>query len=352
MKIAHCIFTMKTGGAQVLVIDLLNEYCNNHDVSLVIVNDQWNDFLLEKLDKRIKIFFINRKEGSRNPFYLIKLHFILKRIDPDIIHCHEDKMINMFFGKFKTVFTIHDINTDILYLNKYRAAIAISTAVANDVFDRIKLRPEVIHNGIAMNQFRRKINYSILEGEKIRMVQLSRLVHEKKGQDILIRAIHELVSNRNIGGLEVDFIGSGASQIYLQSLTTELKLENHINFVGEKDRNWIEENLASYHILVQPSRFEGFGLTVIEGIAAGLPVVASDIEGPAEIMEKVSKPFLFKKEDINACADALEEVIMLYQQNKMQATMEETYQVISTEYSIKSTAGKYYSVYKKLALAN
>lgn len=352
MKIAHCIFTMKTGGAQVLVIDLLNEYCKIHEVSLVIVNDQWNDFLLEKLDKRINVYFIKRKEGSRNPFYLLKLHYILKKIAPDVIHCHEDKMVKMFLGKFKTVFTIHDINTDIEHLNKYKAAMAISGAVANNVYERIHQRPVVIHNGIAMNQFKRKTSYNISPGEKIRMVQISRLVHDKKGQDILIRAVHDLVFNRGIKDIEVDLIGSGTSQEYLQTLVAQLKLENHINFIGEKDRNWIEENLASYHILVQPSRFEGFGLTVIEGIAAGLPVVASDIEGPAEIMEKVSKHFLFKKEDIKACGDALEEVIMLYQQNRIQALMEETYRTISTEYSITTTAGKYYSLYKTLALAN
>lgn len=351
MKIAHCIFTMRTGGAQVLVIDLLNEYCQQHETSLVIVNDQWNDFLLKKLDPRIKIYFINRPEGSYNPYFLIKLHFILKRIRPDVVHCHEDKMAKMFFPGFKTVFTIHDINTDINQIRKYSSAIAISTSVAEDVFKRIRLLPPVIHNGIAMENFRRRNDYNLLLDDTIRIVQISRLIHEKKGQDVLLRAVHELVYNRGIKNIHLDLIGSGDSLGYLISLAKSLHIDKHVDFAGEKDRGWIEQNLSGYHILAQPSRYEGFGLTIVEGVAAGLPVVASNIEGPAEIMQKADNHFLFEKENHLACADALLSIIRLYQENKIKAVMDQMYSAIGSDYSIKATAAKYLSVYKKLAVA-
>src|SRR5690349_19981589 len=99
-------------------------------------------------------------------------------------------MVKMFLNNFKTVFTTHDIDTAIEHIRQYNAAMAISTAVAANVFQRIQFQPAVIHNGIASNNFKLRNNYRLLPNEKIRLVQLSRLVHEKKGQDILIEALN------------------------------------------------------------------------------------------------------------------------------------------------------------------
>ena len=47
LKIVQCFFTFETGGAQILALELLNEMCNEHDVTLVIINNKWNMGLLK-----------------------------------------------------------------------------------------------------------------------------------------------------------------------------------------------------------------------------------------------------------------------------------------------------------------
>ena len=65
MKIAHCLFTFETGGAQVLSVDLLNEMCGHHEVSLIIINNKWNEKLIAQLDRRVTVYYIKRKEGDK-----------------------------------------------------------------------------------------------------------------------------------------------------------------------------------------------------------------------------------------------------------------------------------------------
>ena len=72
------------------------------------------------------------------------------------------------------------------------------------------------------------------------------------------------------------------SKDYLKDQIKKYQLENNIRIKGHKDRSWIFKNLSSYHLLVQPSRSEGFGLTLVEAVAAGLPVISSKIDGQAK----------------------------------------------------------------------
>ncbi|MBV8903523.1 MAG: glycosyltransferase [Acidobacteriia bacterium] len=61
-------------------------------------------------------------------------------------------------------------------------------------------------------------------------------------------------------------------------------------------------------MLVTPKWVEAFGLTVIEALACGTPVIASDQGGPSEIIEHGKSGFLVKANDVEAMADAVAEV--------------------------------------------
>lgn len=346
MKIVHCFFTMHTGGSQVLAVDMLNEMCKQHEVSLIVVNDQWNEQLLRRLSPLVKTYLINRKEGSRNPLPILRFNLLLHKLKPDVIHCHEIKLVNLIrLGKVKTVYTVHDVGIKNPTIDKYDSIIAISSAVATDVKNRFNIEAKVIHNGIPMNNFKKKDDYEINEDRLIKLVQVSRLIHEKKGQDILIKTLHKLIVEQGKGNLILDIIGTGQSMDYLKSLAIDLGISQHINFLGEKDRAWIYDNLANYHALIQPSRFEGFGLTVVEGVAAGLPVVASNIEGPAEIMDGITTKFLFEPANIDDCALILNKLIDYYQEGKIKPVLDEMYNSMKKRFSIESSVIQYLEVY-------
>lgn len=89
-----------------------------------------------------------------------------------------------------------------------------------NIFKWTGLNSEVVLNGVDVS----KIRYSTARQVDIfRIVQVSRLMHEKKGQHILIKAFHQLI-DRGHTQLHLDFIGEGESREYLENLVNELGL--------------------------------------------------------------------------------------------------------------------------------
>ena len=335
-----------------LAIDLLNQLCASHEVSLVVVNNECNKELMKQLDKRVAVHYINRKTGSRNPLPVIRLNLLLLKLKPDVIHCHEDSMgqlIKMQSGKL--LYTIHDVGIPVSVYHRYNSLVAISDAVYKDVAARYPRNLTKIYNGVVTSLFRHRQQHFLTHQEPVRFVQVSRLMHEKKGQDILLRALKKLAEEYGFTNFSMDFVGGGASYNYLKQLTQELGLEHHVHFLGEKDRSWLFNNLCSYHLLVQPSRYEGFGLTVLEGFAAGLLVVASDIEGPAEIIHNIPGGFLFKNGNADDCAKQLFDVVEQYAGNRLSELAEKSVPTLNQKYSIEACSNGYLHEYENLIAA-
>ncbi len=348
MKIVHCLFSMEIGGAQILVVDLVNEMCLAHDVHLIVVNN-YNEKLIRQIDKRVKIHYMRRKEGSRNPLPILKLNYLLIQLNPDIVHCHEPNMAKAIKAKrAKLVYTIHDVGIPVIFYDMYQSLVAISDAVYQDVTSRCDLPVTTVYNGVQIKSFRQRTEYSADTDNVYKLVQISRLMHEKKGQDILIHALHKVIREYHFSNVMLDFIGDGTSMHYLKNLINELGLGGHVRCIGERDRDWLFSNLSEYHILAQPSRYEGFGLTILEGFAAGLPVLASNIDGPAEIIHSLSGGFLFNNGDVDDCASELYKLLNLYHNNKIGELMQETVPLVKKKYSIESCAGGYLAEYRHL----
>jgi len=182
-----------------------------------------------------------------------------------------------------------------------------------------------------------------------RVVQVSRLDHEIKGQDILIRALKRVNEVLGEGNVLVDFIGGGASFDYLQNLAIECRVEQFCRFLGIKTRQYVYANLCHYDLLVQPSRYEGFGLTVVEGIAAGLPVLVSDREGPMEIIEGGRLGECFTSEDFADCAAKILEIVEASKRPDYAQMMEKRTAYARSRFDIHLTAENYVNEYQKLA---
>jgi len=349
LKIVHCLFTMETGGAQVLTVELLNEMSNEHDVSLIIINNKFNPCLLKQLNPKVSVFYINRKEGSRNPFPIIRLNLLLLTLKPDIIHCHEPQIARILkLTNAKLIHTIHDVGLPTSCYHLYDKLIAVSGVVHRDVSFRSALPVTTVDNGTSINLYKQRTQFKLEQDETVKFIQVSRLAHEKKGQDILLHALSLMKSTYSFSNFSVDFIGAGDSYDYLIKLADSLGLSKNVNFFGERNRNWLFENLSDYHILVQPSKYEGFGLTILEGFAAGLPVLAADIDGPAEIISHAPGGFLFNSGDSISCAQELYNIVDLYRNNQVSDLISKTTAMIEQRYSIKSCTKHYLEEYSRL----
>src|SRR5207302_5425406 len=81
----------------------------------------------------------------------------------------------------------------------------------------------------------------------------------------------------------LDVVGDGPSRSELTVLASELGLTDHVRFLGE--RSDVPQILSEAGLFMLSSLSEGISLTILEAMAAGLPVVATDVGGTSEIVE-------------------------------------------------------------------
>jgi glycosyltransferase involved in cell wall biosynthesis len=316
MNILHVIFNLTTGGAETMLIDILNHQSSQASVSLLIINDVVDINLLNTIDKRVNIYLINRKE--RNKLQLlttfIKVNLLLNKQKPDIIHCHDNKLFPFFiFNTSKTVLTVHAMAQNTRFVKYFKDVFAISKSVKNDVDKRTGLQTKIIYNGIIINDYLKRNEYNFFhESEQFKIILLSRLCPTIKGQHIAIDALKLLKRDTLTINISITFVGCGNALNDLIEHAKQYKISDSVEFLGKVDRNWVKNNLHEYHLLIQPSLSEGFGLTVLEGFAAGLPVIASDIDGPREILTSLQAGLTVEPGNPQALANKIMTVYECY----------------------------------------
>jgi glycosyltransferase involved in cell wall biosynthesis len=300
MKIAHIFWTFTVGGAEEMVLDIIKNQNKNNFYQLIIINKLYDKILIDKLPKNVELTLIDRKPQSYNIYKFLKFWFIIKFSTANIVHCHNYHTIKFLKFIYKPIcLTIHDVSFPSKYFSKYTKLFAISKSVQNYVEEESGLTSTLVYNGIETSRIKVKVNYKF---DKFKIIQISRLDHKKKGQDVLINAIDILVNKIKLKNFNLSLVGEGDSYNYLKNLIKEKGLEKFISLTGKLKREEIYSSLADYNLLVQPSIWEGFGLTVVEGMVAGVPVLVSDVDGPLEIINNGKYGTSFYHEDPLDCA--------------------------------------------------
>jgi glycosyltransferase involved in cell wall biosynthesis len=331
-----------------MLVDIVNEQSKTHKVHIVIINQTKNDSLFEKISKRVTTHKIERHPGSRNIFKLVFANIFLIRLNPDVVHCHNQDLASFFpFARWlhkKLFLTVHGIGVPSNNFSKYDKLFAISDSVKKDIQTRTNLLPETVFNGIKIRLKQKNKYYSNLY---FTVIQIGRLDHYVKGQDILLKAVAYLVYSKNIRDISVAFVGEGPSGEYLKKLATNLKIKEFCIFHGVKTREWIYHNLREYDLFVQPSRYEPFGLTVAEAIAAKVPVLVSNVDGPMEITDNGKYGFFFNKEDDHDLGRQIIKIRKEYGSEEFMKKIDMGYRHVVKSYDIQQTAEKYLCHYMK-----
>lgn len=357
--VLHLISGLPVGGAERMLVNFIQSCIDVPRITQVVVvmNDRVDRDLASELSASpIPVYFLGRPESSKNPAYILDLIKIIREHRISVIHSHNSGskywsiLCRVAIFRLKLVFTLHDTRINmgrldiILHNAMIGATIAISQAVATEARSLGINRIYQIDNGIPISRFRSISPQPC--GSTAKVLSIARLYPEKKGQDILIRAIKRCMDR----GLDVEctlvgspMLGDSRTLPTLQALVSNLQLTSRVNFLpGGSD---VPALLANSNIFVLPSRYEGFGLALVEAMAAGLPVIASDIDGPANIITDGKDGLLFESGSDEQLA---EKIVTLIRSDAISEKLRANGRVTASKYDISTMRDRYIDIYKSL----
>jgi glycosyltransferase involved in cell wall biosynthesis len=144
------------------------------------------------------------------------------------------------------------------------------------------------------------------------VLSVARLV-PKKGLDLALRAAALLAERRVEARWE--FVGDGPLRGELASLAERLGLDGRVVFSGSRDHAWVRRRLRAATLFVLPARVTADGdsdalpAAIVEALAAGVPVVTTDVGGIGEVVVDGVSGRLVRPDDAEAVADAVEELL-------------------------------------------
>lgn len=350
MRILHIITSLRTGGAEKLMVDLLPrlQYMG-HKVELLLFDGTRTPFYEELEQTGIKIHHLTIGGNVYNPLNIFRLRKYLNK--HDIIHTHNTacqyfvplaKMLT--FAKCKLFTTEHNTFNrrrkfllfkiiDKFIYRRYHGIISISRKATENLkqFIENKFEIETIENGIDISKYAciKPIDLTIPK----KIITMVAGFRPQKDQDTLIKAISLLPNNYKLW-----LVGDGERRQILENLVCELNINDRVLFWGI--HNDIPKILEQSHFIVLSSHWEGLSLSSIEGMASGRPFIASDVDGLREIVDGYG--ILFPHQDANALAN---EIKSLCENNDKYLEVAQKCQERAKQFDINIMANKYNEQY-------
>jgi colanic acid/amylovoran biosynthesis glycosyltransferase len=170
-------------------------------------------------------------------------------------------------------------------------------------------RLEIVHCGVDTEVFRPADRRPLRKSTTPLQIVSVGTLHEVKGQKYLIEACDHLMKDGI--DFQCQFVGEGPDRPMLESLITQLELNSRVKLLGQRTRSQIVELIQNADVLVAPSvpsqsgRREGIPVVLMEAMACGTPVVASDLSGIPELVDNEQSGLLTPPRNSAALASAL-----------------------------------------------
>lgn len=311
MKILEVIPTLHfPGGAQTFVASLATSFSKVGNISVDILSLYKERGLInEELEqKKIRIHYLNKKPGldlraSRD------FKKIVERLKPDVIHVHLASIVTLFFSgllfkrktNYRVFYTFHTLASKdtkkiatlllkILFKNNLVIPIGISDFVSITIKERFGLRDvSTIYNGIDTSRYACDIELSRRSRDFIHVGSFTNV----KNHRFLIESFFDLI--KQCPNSNLTLVGDGPLFESVKERVSFLKLDNHVSFVGI--RNDVNVLLREHKFFLLPSLYEGNPISILEAMAAGLPVIASKTGGIVDIIDNQKNGFLFPVND-------------------------------------------------------
>lgn len=353
MKILQVITSMLTGGAEHIVVELsLALKKRGHEVGVALFDGEDTPFKQQLIDGGIKVYPFYRKGNVYNPFNIYKLIRVMQHYD--VVHSHNSSpqffvaLANVVCHKL-LITTEHSTNNrkrnmkvfrriDVWMYKQYSFVVCISDVAKQILCNYLKITDNVvvINNGIDVDAIKHALP---LENEKLSRQFVVTMVagfREAKDQDTLVRSLTSLPSF-----FVVWLVGIGTREAELKQLVTHLGLQQRVRFWGL--RMDVPQILKTSDVIVMSSHWEGLSLSNLEGMAAGKPFVASNVDGLRQITSGAG--LLFPEGDYKSLAAILQR---LHDDKSFYTETAHKCYVRAKEYDVERMVDQYEALYNKM----
>ena len=364
MKILHILPSIRSGGVANVVYNLASDQrIRGESVDLYVSRPQKEFRAMENDFKSLNINIIFSKLNKRHDLrHILEIKKLLSKYDIVHVHLFPDQLWASLayysIPKLKRpilITTEHNTYNnrrkygflrffDRFMYSSYDRIINIGNQ-SKIKFDnwlnseKIKGKSILISNGVDTNAitFAPPADISSLnipEGSKL-VIMVARLTHPKDPITLVKAISHSPIYIHAI------FVGYGPLEEKIKDLADTLNIRNRIHPLGlRKD---VPSLLKSADLGVLSTYWDGFGLVAVEYMAAGLPVIASDVDGLKDVVGR--KDCLFKTEDYMSLARKITHILS---NDALHKQLSEFFLNRSKLYDVKITQKKYYLCYKNL----
>lgn len=301
MNILHVIDSLRLAGAERLVCDLASHSTAiGHLAHIYAMRRDAEDLSVQPSSSSVRVFY-STVEELYSPLQTLALAEHLRRFRYDIVHVHLypaqlwasiARRLSGSDARFIT--TEHNtLNRrrswpafraiDACMYRQFDAVCAISEAAARGLTDWLPdecKRVSVVPNGIRLDRFR--CSRARTAADSVRVISVGRCEAQKR-HDLTIEAVSRFPTAM------LTIVGDGPLRRELHGLAKRLRIDGRVRFTGH--RNDVSDLLSDADLYVQASDYEGFGIAALEAMAAGLPVVYSDVPGLRDVVGQAGTSF-------------------------------------------------------------
>ena len=334
MRVCQILAGDEEGGLEKHFEELCNQLALHHEVH-VIAHEKYK----ERFHQNIIFHALDLSKGRRNMVILYQLRRMINQIDPDILHAHANKAVDMvafikYFLKpsIKLIATLHSKKRKLKSFEKFDHIIGVSYEVLKELKNP---NQSVVYNGIQIVSKEKNPQYFDQFGIKDEFVisAVGRL-EKVKNFPLLIHAIKDL-------DVKLIIVGEGSQAESLKRLVKGVSAEDKVVFTGFREDAL--NIVSNSKICAISSDREGFSYVMAEALLLGTPVVSTDVGDMTKILpngfvlpvnneEKLAETLRFMKENYQ---DVLE-------------SYEQSFKFAAEHFSLESMAKQVLNIYSKV----
>lgn len=368
MKVLHIIPNLRKGGAERLCIDTCLALRNASGVEVLLINlhpENTYSFLTMELNRKIVPAKVVPSVSGKS---MVEVEALQREVDvfqPDVIHVHlfealmvvshlrhtahlvihfHDNMMQFENFSWRTLINKQRLTNFfekrlvLKSLKQHKVSFigisSVNTDYIRKVIPQYQSQIHLLHNAIDASRF---IAIKQHRNSRPTLITIGTL-NTNKNHRLAIEVLKHLIDE----GLPVQLIivGDGPQRNELHYLAKKLGVDQQVQFTGSVDNP--EYFLEQADLYIHTAKSEAFGLTILEAMAASLPVVCTDGGGNRDLIRNGENGFILETEKPEAFADKIEHLL---KNTEQRIRMGSNAQRFAQTFDIKSYAERLMAIY-------